>query len=384
MIKDLLFHIGDPKTGTSSIQMVLQRRAWRCDSLRLVPQDYVNATPLANALRSDGPAGALEREFSHIRDWFSAQDGDLGVVSSEYFARRSPVALRRALDSYFPAQSAGTRVLAYVRPHASRLVSAYGQRLKTGSFGGTLEEFAGYMVTVPTLFYAGRFPQWRSTFGENMTLRPFLRDELRDGDVTADFLFHALGTADFERLEIDAVNESLSVAELAGLRLVQTAFIAAGLADHHKLALGGALQRRLGALPGRGGEKPALDRTTAERLHAAYAEDARALDQAFFGRPLMEEELLRARETARAAPQDFTPQRHFSPRQCERMEQAAAAIAKLVTAMPRAWRQDYQVSIGQRDETAREASSEQHRRNAEAVWQKLDLLAQVLAAPASS
>ena len=381
MIRDLLFHIGDPKTGTSSIQAALNRGAWRCETVRLVPQDYVNATPLANALKTDAEPAFRERQFSHIRDWFSGHDGDLGVISSEYFARRSPPALRRALEEYFPDQAPRTRVLAYVRPHASRLISAYGQRLKTGSFAGPLEKFADYMITVPTLYYAGRFPQWRETFGEGMTLRPFLRGELRDGDVTSDFFFHALGTPEFELPGLEPANESLSVAELAGLRLIQQAFTAAELADHHKLAVGGALQRKLGALPGRGGEKPALDRATAIRVLEAYLEDARALDTAFFGRPLMEDELTRARDTAAPGAQDFTAGRHFSGRQRKRMEKAAARIAELIAAMPKAWRQEYQVSIGQRAADAIEDPSFKRRRNAKGVWQALDDLAAILAAP---
>ena len=381
MIRSLLFHTGDPKTGTSSIQLLLRKRAWRCDTVSLVPQEYSNATPLANSLKSDRDAAARNREFSRIRDWFSAHEGDVGVVSSEYFARRSPPALRRTLEEYFPEQAPRTRILAYVRPHASRLISAYGQRLKTGSFGGPLDAFAERMISVPTLYYAGRFPQWRETFGEGMTLRPFLRGELRGGDVTSDFLYHALGTPDFELTDLEPANESLSVAELAGLRLVQQAFTAAELADHHKLAVGGALQRKLGAIPGRGGEKPALDRATAARVTEAYLEDARALDTAFFGRPLMEDELIRARDTATPGMQDFTAARHFSGRQRKRMEKAATRIAELIAAMPKAWRQEYQVSIGQRAADAIEDPSLKRRRNAKAVWQALDELAATLAAP---
>ncbi|MFW8637122.1 hypothetical protein [Cribrihabitans pelagius] len=379
MIQDLLIHTGDPKTGTSSIQAVLNAGAWRCGTARLVPQQHLNNAPLANALRQTAGADFVQAQFGGLRDWFSASEGGTGVISTEFLARRSPHRLQKVLETYFPGLP--VRTISYVRPHASRAVSAYGQRLKTGSFDGTLPEFCRFITTVPTLYYARRFPAWRAVFGSGMILRPFVRSALRDGDAVSDFFYHALGTGGFELLPLETVNEALSVAELAGLRLVQQTLRGQELADHHRLAVGGALQRKLSAAPGRSGEKPALDQASASHLLEAFREDARALDSQFFGQPVLEEELLRSHRTASPAAQDFSPEAHFLPRQRTGLENAVTGIAALIRKMPKAWRQEYQVSVSQRDPEDIENRSPAHSQNAKAVWELLDEITAILAQP---
>ncbi|CUI01651.1 hypothetical protein [Leisingera aquaemixtae] len=379
MIQDLLIHTGDPKTGTSSIQSVLNAGAWRCSTSRLVPQRHLNNAPLANALKADAGPAFVQAQFGGLRDWFASRGGGTGVISTEFLSRRDPHRLRAVLTEYFPGLP--VRTISYVRPHASRAVSAYGQRLKTGTFDGSLPEFCRFISSVPTLYYAKRFPAWRQVFGSGMILRPFVRSELRDGDAVSDFLYHALGTGDFELLPLDTVNEALSVAELSGLRLVQQVLRGQELADHHRLAVGGALQRKLSAAAGRSGEKPVLDHVSASHLLTAFRADAQALDSQFFGKPVLEEELLRSHGTASRTGQDFSPEAHFSPPKRARLDKAAARIAALIGKMPKAWRREYQVSVSQRDATDIEDHTPAQRRNAKAVWESLDEITAILARP---
>ncbi|UWQ61066.1 hypothetical protein K3722_21425 (plasmid) [Leisingera caerulea] len=382
MIQDLLIHTGDPKTGTSSIQSVLNAGAWRCSTSRLVPQRHLNNAPLANALKADADPAFVQAQFGELRDWFASRGGGTGVISTEFLARRDPHRLRGVLRDYFPGLP--VRTISYVRPHASRAVSAYGQRLKTGTFDGSLPEFCRFISSVPTLYYAKRFPAWRQVFGSGMILRPFVRSELREGDAVSDFLYHALGTGDFELLPLDTVNEALSVAELSGLRLVQRVLRGQEVADHHRLALGGALQRKLSAAPGRSGEKPVLDQASASHLLTAFRTDAQALDSQFFGKPVLEEELLRSHGNAPPTQQDFSPESHFSLRQRTCLDKAATRIAALIQKMPKAWRQEYQVSVSQRDAKDIEDHSPAQRRNAKAVWESLDAITAVLAQPTTA
>lgn len=379
MIQELLVHTGDPKTGTSSIQSVLNAGAWRCSTARLIPQQHLNNAPLANALKADADPAFVQAQFGGIRDWFAARDGGTGVISTEFLARRSPHQLRQVLTAYFPGLP--VRTISYVRPHASRALSAYGQRLKTGTFDGSLPEFCRFITTVPTLYYAKRFPAWRSVFGSSMILRPFVRSALRDGDAVSDFFHHALGGGKFELLPLDTVNEALSVAELSGLRLVQQVWRRQELADHHRLALGGALQRSLSAQEGRSGEKPALDQASASHLLDAFRDDAGAIDRQFFDQPILEEELLRSRDGTSQDGQDFSADAHFSPDQKTRLKEAATRIATLIQRMPRAWRQEYQVSVSQRAPDDIAAGSPAHRKNAKAVWETLDEITAILARP---
>ncbi|WP_417475707.1 hypothetical protein [Leisingera sp.] len=379
MIQELLVHTGDPKTGTSSIQSVLNAGAWRCSSARLVPQQHLNNAPLANALKAEADPAFVQTQFGGIRDWFAAHDGGIGVISTEFLARRSPHQLRQVLAEYFP--DLPVRTLSYVRPHASRALSAYGQRLKTGTFDGSLSEFCRYITTVPTLYYAKRFPAWRSVFGSNMILRPFVRSALRDGDAVSDFFHHALRGQPFELLPLDTVNEALSVAELAGLRLVQQVWHRQEVAAHHRLALGGALQRSLSAQEERSNEKPVLDQTNVTLLMEAFQEDAKAMDKQFFGRPILSEELLRSHANATDEEQEFSAEAHFDTGQQGQLKKAARRIANLIRKMPKAWRQEYQASIAQRDPKTLADRTPAHQRNAKAVWEALEDITAILARP---
>lgn len=377
MINELLVHTGDPKTGTSSIQAVLNARAWRCSTANLVPQQHLNNAPLANALRAEADPAFVQEQFGGIRDWFDQEANGIGVVSTEFLARRSPHQLRNVLSTYFPGLP--IRTISYVRPHASRTLSAYGQRLKTGTFDGSLSEFCRYITTVPTLYYAKRFPAWRSVFGNDMILRPFVRSALRDGDAVSDFFHHALRGAPFELLPIETVNESLSVSELSGLRLVQQVWRDQELTNHHRLALGGALQRKLSTQEVRSHEKPKLDRVNATQLLKAFQEDAKTIDAQFFGRPILEEEFLSSHENASDEEQDFSPAAHFDMKQQAQLQKTAQRIGNLIQKMPKAWRQDYQVFVSQRDPQSLADRSRAQEQNAKAVWEALEEITSILA-----
>lgn len=381
MIDRLLVHTGDPKTGTSSIQAALQAQAWACDKTTLWAQETNNAVALANSLAAKH-SEKRDREFSRVRDWFQQRPDGVGVISSEFFALRNPRQLAQALNQYFP--DLPRRTLSYVRPHASRLVSAYGQRLKTGEFDDSMDAFCHFAITAPTFEYNRRFTAWKKIFGEDMILRPFIRSALRGGDVVEDFFFQTLETDAFTLKPLDSVNEGLSVANLSGLRFLQGVFADQDLAQHHRLAIGGALQRKLseGAATQVSGEKPRLHKAGAELLLTHLRADAEAIDRSFFGGdPHLEQDLLNARDRAAQTAQDFQPETHFSAAQLHSLKQAAERITALIKRQPRAWRQAYQVQIAQRTTAQHEAQSSAHRKNAAAVWHQLDIVTEVLAAP---
>ena len=50
MARSLVLHIGDPKTGTSSIQEVLLHKLWQSPKVTLTYPDQLNSFPLANAI----------------------------------------------------------------------------------------------------------------------------------------------------------------------------------------------------------------------------------------------------------------------------------------------------------------------------------------------
>lgn len=379
MIKNLIFHIGDPKTGTSSIQRALQTRAWTCDSVSIAPQKELNASALANSLIPDRSPQKYDREFGKKKDWAAKTDADLGIISAEFFSVADPDALLMALREYLPDYVHSARVIAYCRPHASRIISSYAQRIKVGSFNGSLENFVTFLKDRPRFYYYPRFSAWRTTFGGRFTLRPFIREELRNQDIVADFFHTALRNADFSLEKIESVNETLALDEIVAMRLVQSVLIKQKVPSYLRLPIGAAIAKKITAAPVRSHEKLLLDRGNAAKILMNYRTDAEQLDAEFFDEPLMKTALVKATESAADTIQSLKPEDYFSHDVVTRIRRQSRDIAKLLNEMPFPWRRDYRVRTGQShaDETAPPDKAQQD--NAAAVWGLLDQIARTLA-----
>lgn len=385
MIDRLLFHIGDPKNGSSTIQRALKERAWTCDSVTLAPQKALNASSLATSLRRDDRPRRSKRKWSDLGAWATDTDADLGVVSAEFFAKVNPADLQGTIANYLPAQAESARVLAYVRPHAAWIVSGFGTRVKTGGFDGTLADYTAQLSRTPFLHYAPRFTRWRKIFGERFALRPFLRSELRDGDIAADFFHHALEGAEFSLTPVTDANVSLSVGEIAAMQVVQAELARHGVKKPVRLALGGALGREMDRIPERtAGTRLRLDRDSAVALRDSFREDAGLLDTRFFGRPLMLPALEAAVDEAIATPQPLAAEAHYDAAGIAEMQALAGEIAPLVLRWRKLWRRDYQRGKNPDRADRGPMPGPKQRAGIDRIWERMGRLAQVIAAPSGT
>lgn len=391
MIKNLVFHIGDPKNGSSSIQQAMKMRACHPEGISYVCQEELNASAMAYSIdpkrRATQEQGKKRRKllFSQKAEWAKTHEADLGLISAEFFSAVPPKALIKALEDFMPQYTETARIIAYVRPHAGRALSGYAQRVKTGTELCTLDESIEGQKERRMLQYAPRFLRWRNKFGDHFTLRPFLRSEMRDGDVVADFFATVLGDTPFTLDAIPSTNESLSLEEVAAMRRVQGRLVADEVPEFMRLSLGGCIGRLLTGMPGRYQTKMALSRAHAEVLKALFWEDATQLDQMFFGRPLMSEALDSAVEAGLAQGQSLEPLDYYPEARLRRMEEIAGEIAVLVNAEPRGWRLEYQRRIGQRlDRIKDQPNPEALKENADRVWTLLDDLIGDMLPPAAA
>ena len=377
MIRRLVFHIGDPKNGSSSIQIALQTAACTAEGLTIAPQKNLNASPLANALNPRARMqGSLEERWGAFRDWVMETEADIGIVSSEMFSTVPPGNLADVLGRMLPEQAGDARVIAYARPHVPRFLSGFAQRSRGGSHLGSMEAFFEKMRDTPLMRYPARFGRWRAVFGDRLAVRPFQRSALTGGDVVQDFFTIALGDRPFTLAPVPKVNESLTLQEMVGLRVVQAELTKAELPKFLHLPVGGAISRRLRGQPGRSQEQLAMDRALALRIADTYREAAAAMDADYFGQPVMVPALEAATEGTIAAPQPLEPEAHFDPAAIAALRDEARELARLLLERPYAWRQDYQRWIGQRldedDDPAR-------KKNIAAVWERLDRICPLLA-----
>ena len=332
--KTLVLHIGDHKTGSTSIQYAFANGRVALDGRRL----FYPAGLSHNHLR--GPAEALfggkkkiSREeaaqtFTRLARRIRKADADLALISAEALDAIPAEQLRQIVETYFAEAADEIRVVAYVRPHAARILSSFATQTKSGLFNsGPLEAFHDRLLSQGRLFYHPRFAALRAAFGERFLLRPMIRARLEAGDVLTDFIRHGLGVDRFEISGLPPANESLSLEDLMRLKLLQSRLGDAPQKLRH--ALGWEFARLVADLP------PPQSRTRlqlhaglAGRLHEACLADARALDAGFFGgQALLEGELTRARDGAVPVAQPTEPAAWFSAAELRTLELLSDLVA---------------------------------------------------------
>lgn len=352
MIKRLLIHIGDPKTGTSSIQAALQAGACHCASVTIWPQKELNAVGLGKSLapKSGNPHDRVA-QFSRLARWARQSDADIGVVSSEFFERVAPQDLRSALEEFVPELAQDVRILAYVRPHCGRFVSAYGQRIKTGAFTGPPKQLAKKLIENEFLSYLPRFKAWEACFGANFTLRPFVRSALFRGDIVEDFFNVVLEGAAFELSGAFRINEALAVEEMAALRHLHVRLIEQSLDRSLRHQVGSAVSDALSGLNGRFERRLELTARDASEIVKKFGSDARAMDDHFFGAPVLQEAMQQAAAQATGTFPNVKPEVYFSEGRLARIQRAADALSVILKERPKDWMQDRLVQEGQFEDT---------------------------------
>jgi hypothetical protein len=298
--RKIIVHLGDHKTGSTSIQQVLSGGGIEAEQSLVFPvgtprrahHNHV-ARALIRKVKRKKHKKIETQYFAEMAAEIRASDADIAVISAENFEFADPAELKAALDKHLPEFAETTRLIAYIRPHGERLLSSYAERVKQGLFLGSLAEFHAETEAEGEFHYAPRLAQWRGVFGDSFTARPFLRARLKDGDVVTDFLDWLFEGVAFSVRAPAQTNEKLSVEDLALLREIQRRLEdvrgAKSAPREPVRALGWRLARMLSAIAGGSGTKLALDQGLVTQLQAAYGADAAATDAGFFeGTPLTE------------------------------------------------------------------------------------------------
>lgn len=341
MINELVIHLGDTKTGSTSIQRALVSRIFSTSGKSVVYPGKSNHIRLARTLSQKRRFGEREERFNKILAVFQKSDADYGIISAEHFQFVDPRVLQDAIETYWPDLKDRVRVVAYVRPHVSKFLSAYSERVKLGSMAQSLEGFFDALSATKGLDYKDRFDNWRDTFGDRFELRAFVPDRLYQGDVVHDFLKYVLGSEDFELTSAVLVNSSLTLSQLSLLREIHRK-----IGERTRSLKGPRIREAVGAagrlvmgnmgLDGLGndGDKLRMPKTLIDRFTDRYEADAEALDVAFFDGFPISGALEQAHSKTIDKPQSLDAATYFSPETISSVHILAGVLADLLVQAP--------------------------------------------------
>ena len=315
--KTLILHIGDYKTGSTSIQ-----NAFASGRVQLTDSDVhypakLNHNFLKNSFQAmtDGSAReqrAAHRAFRKLARKIRNSGAPYSLISSEELIGVDPAVVKQMLDRFFRDTVGTIRVVGYVRPHPGKLLSSYVEQVKIGNHQRTLNHYLDRRLGSGGALYAPLFQSWRDQFGEDFILRPMVRELLYKGSVVHDFVHVAFDEQPFEIDEGPVENESLSLTDHLRIKVVQSRMQNLGKQQRH--TFGWEMARALSEISETdGGGKLQLNRAQAQRIRSACLEDARAMDAQFFnGRAILEPALSRAVETAPESTSKPLPDKHLT------------------------------------------------------------------------
>lgn len=336
--KTLIFHIGDHKTGSTSIQLAFAKGRVSLKDRSLFYPAKLASNVLGDqcmnyhAAQTDEDRAKAAQPLERLAARVAASDADFVLISAEAIETVPAAVFRDITDRFFADSADEIRIIGYVRPHAARITSSFAERTKVGvprALKSDLDQFAANKQTGGEFIYLPRFTAWREAYGDAFTLRPMVRGALYRKSVVDDFIHYAFGGLEFEITGTDAANESLCVEDLMRLKVLQRHLSAP---RDLRLKVGWEIARIIGQMPPPPqSTKIALHKTLARDIQKAYMDDARAMDDTFFdGVPLMQQELQAAVDKALDKPQSARPADYLSPSEMRSLDLMSRMIGGLL------------------------------------------------------
>lgn len=285
MLKRLIIHIGDSKTGSTALQAALRSHskgvAWA------YPGTSLNHNGLALALSRPKLAHRIEPRFRALWHQVAEKNAETVVVSAELFQAVRPADLLRTLALYGPDTLPPISVIAYCRPHLAKLAAMYSERVKFGQFPKSLDHYSARVARTMKLDYAPRFAEWRGYFGSDFQLRPYFTGQ----DIVEDFFAQALPSERIPQMP-SRPNASMTVPQINLMRripnLARTFEIPTKLPPEVYRFI--CLQMRASGV-GKNGSRIEFSEPQKKALQIRYLRDAKELDQLFFAASIFEDAL---------------------------------------------------------------------------------------------
>jgi len=345
MINELIVHMGDTKTGSTSIQNVLVQKAYDTPGVEIDYPAKTHHNGLVRSLLRKGQLNQVAARFGRIHDTFCDSSADYGIVSAEHFQFVDPVQFAEVVETHWPEMKHRMRLIAYVRPHHEKLLSSFCEKVKLGQVSGYFEVFCEEMSETKVLDYLPRFRKWRALFGDRFELRPFVREELFQGDVVRDFFRTMLEHEDFTTDDLNEVNKALTLPQLSLLRRTHDTLTERLRSRHITTAprisdaramLGRTVAERIQSLGlGQDGSRLLIPADLTRWIQQRYEADAAALDAEFFDGTPMTQALSKIEQKATTEAQSLQCDDHFAHEVGETVRSFAAILSDMLIDDPK-------------------------------------------------
>ncbi|WP_083097450.1 hypothetical protein [Pseudophaeobacter leonis] len=107
MIKELIVHLGDTKTGSTSIQKALVNGAYDVPGKEILYPTGNHHIALAKTLTQERRFKQREARFKRVGQALRDSDADYGIISAEHFQFVDPEVFAESLKKYWPACRTG-------------------------------------------------------------------------------------------------------------------------------------------------------------------------------------------------------------------------------------------------------------------------------------
>lgn len=280
-IKNLVVHVGDIKSATTSVQVALAAGQYpETAGTPLYPVQGLNHNYLEQPFKKErGPA-------HHQIDWLrnqmiAARHVETCIISGERLSVMAPSRLDAAIDRAFGDLAESVTIVHYIRPHVERLLSAYSERVKIGSENRPLPDFLREAIASGRFLQHRRLTRWQSIFRDRYRLRAMAPGQLAQGDAVVDFFETVFGPVPKGWRPPTPTNESLSASGLSQVARLQDQIDCAPASLRHAIGYEFAwlygLEHKVSS-----SEKIGMGAEMAAEFRDAFIGDARALDNDLF------------------------------------------------------------------------------------------------------
>lgn len=219
----LNLHIGYNKTGTTAIQSFLNGNRERLlangilypatgvyDNAHYSFSQFFMGQPSSDEVR------AGDQFIENLADEIAKSGADEVIISSEYLMQANKQIIKKirmTVDDHFSGVDE-IRVVVYLRRHDEWFESVFNQAIKSGANRQWELDIHDYVLRSlgnPSVDYLAVLDRWANEFGvENIRVRPFQKDQFKNGNFIEDFL-SALGL-DFDLTDfLPSVKENKSM-----------------------------------------------------------------------------------------------------------------------------------------------------------------------------